>query len=293
MPKCAFLSISNTEGWFIDDDLVHEPLQKQGWEVQNIPWNHPTNWNEYDVVVIRSPWDYQDHLEEFIQVLEEIDNSKALLLNNIETVKWNINKNYLFDLESKGVELVPTIKLSNPKLESIKHAFEKFQTDQIIIKPIIGANADDTYRIAKNKSSNIQEIISVFLDRECLIQPFMHNIVDEGEFSLIYFNDKLSHTILKTVGQGDYRVQEEHGGGVTPIDKTEKLLVATADKIIKTLSDIPLYARVDLVRTSVNSFALMELELIEPCLYFRFDEVAPVKFADCIDSLWVNRLEVS
>ncbi|MEW7277373.1 hypothetical protein ABW636_02110 [Aquimarina sp. 2201CG1-2-11] len=68
------------------------------------------------------------------------------------------------------------------------------------------------------------------MDKECMIQPFMQNIVDEGEYSLIYFNGKLSHTILKTVGVGDYRVQEEHGGGVTTIKAPEKTLVTRMNK---------------------------------------------------------------
>ena len=59
------LSIANTEGWFIDDDLVHPQLEALGWQVENIPWNQTKDWNEFDLVVVRSPWDYQQHLQEF------------------------------------------------------------------------------------------------------------------------------------------------------------------------------------------------------------------------------------
>jgi len=128
-----------------------------------------------------------------------------------------------------------------------------------------------------------------FDNRECFIQPFMQNIIDEGEFSLMYFNGKLSHTILKTVGAGDFRVQEEHGGGVVSIKKPEKDLVKTADKTIEALHKLPFYARVDLVRTPKNNFALMELELIEPSLYFRFNKESPNLFANCIDEFWKNK----
>lgn len=288
MPNCAFLSIANTEGWFIDDNLVHEPLQKLGWKVHNVPWNKTIDWNQFDLVIIRSPWDYQGHLKEFLKVLDEIEKSNAVLLNSLEIVKWNIDKNYLFELEKKGVELVPTLKYHNLEQKDIVSAFQKLNTKELIVKPMIGANADDTYRISLNGKIDFEKIESVFKNRECMLQPFMQNIVDEGEFSLIYFNDKHSHTILKTVGAGDYRVQEEHGGGVVSIEQAEETLSATADKVMSLLPESPLYARVDLVRTKFNSFALMELELIEPCLYFRFDEKAPGKFAENINNYWTN-----
>ncbi|XOV93729.1 MAG: RimK family alpha-L-glutamate ligase [Bacteroidota bacterium] len=289
MPSCAFLSISNTAGWFIDDDLVHEPLQALGWEVQNTPWDQPTDWNAFDVVIIRSPWDYQDHPEEFIGVLKNIDQSNAILLNSLDLVMWNIDKNYLFELENKGIELVPTRKSISLTKKDIERAFEAFKTNELIIKPMIGANADDTFWI--NQTDNdLSEIISIFQNRECMIQPFMKNIVEEGEYSLMYFQGNLSHTILKTVKEGDFRIQEEHGGGVIAIEDVEPSLIATANKIMTTLSEPPFYARVDLVRTPRQTFALMELELIEPCLYFRFDDHSAERFANCLDDFWKERV---
>ncbi|GAB2490383.1 ATP-grasp domain-containing protein [Algoriphagus taiwanensis] len=286
MPACAFLSISNTEGWFIDDDLVHPYLEELGWTVQNIPWNQDTDWNRFDLVVIRSPWDYQNHLTEFLRVLYKINQSNAILLNSLELVHWNVNKSYLFELESKGVELVPTIKPSFLQLADIRNAFEVFQTDELIVKPQIGANADDTFRIKKSDEASWTIVLPFFKNKVGMLQPFMNSVVEEGEFSLMYFNGKLSHTILKTVGKGDFRVQEEHGGGVIPISKPEEGLLKAAEKAMAALPQPPFYARVDLVRTTKNTFALMELELIEPCLYFRFDPDSPKVFAELLDEFW-------
>lgn len=291
MPKCAFLSIANTEGWFIDDDLVHPHLEALGWEVKNIPWNQATEWDEFDLVLVRSPWDYQQHLKEFQKVLSQIQRSKAILLNSLELMQWNIHKGYLFELQEKGVELVPTIRFSSLEKEAIEQAFENLNSDQLIIKPLIGANADDTFWIRRDQAESWEKALSIFAEKEGMIQPFMHAIVEEGEFSLMYFQGSLSHTILKTVGEGDFRVQEEHGGGVIPIEKPEAELLEAADKAMKSLPETPFYARVDLVRTASNSFALMELELIEPCLYFRFDEKSPALFAEMLDQYWKKHLE--
>ena len=283
MSKCAFLTISNTKGWFIDDDLVHEPLRKLGWQIQNVPWDKPYDWNDFDLVVIRSTWDYQDRLKQFMDVLDEIDQSKAKLLNTLQTVKWNYKKNYLFDLDRKGVEIVPTIKRSSLNKNDIENSFKKFDTHTLIIKPIISANADKTFKIPVNDNADLEEIIGVFSSRECIIQPFMNNIIEEGEYSLIYFNGKLSHVILKTVRPGDFRVQEEHGGIVRAVTNPDPILMYAGEKAIKALPEMPLYARVDLVKTATDTFALMELELIEPSLYFRLHPDSATAFAECLD----------
>lgn len=286
MPRAAFLSIENTDGWFIDDDLVHEPLRKAGWEIENIPWNHPADWNRFDLVIIRSPWDYQDHPDHFMNVLKAIEDSSAVLANNLEIVRWNIHKDYLFELQEKGVELLPTRKIYSPGLSDINETFAALNATELIIKPVIGANADDTFRLKKGLPDTYHHILQQFRERECYLQAFEENILNEGEFAVMYFNGKRAHTVLKTVKKGDFRVQEEHGGGVLAIPNPEKELLSAADRAMDAVPFIPLYARVDLVRTKDNSFALMELELIEPCLYFRFDSSAPHDFAQAIDAFW-------
>ena len=276
MPRCAFLTLENTEGWFIDDDLVHEPLLALGWEVENVPWTTPTDWNIYDTVVIRSTWDYQRRPDDFFEVLRQIDRSQAVLQNSLAIVKWNIDKNYLLELRSGGIELVPTILLPQLSHRDLELLGEQFGTNQLIVKPTMGANADDTFRLPDQHPGE------VFASKPCFVQPFMQNIIDEGEYSLMYFNGTLSHTILKTVGEGDFRVQEEHGGGVQAVDEPAQSLVSAANAVMEQLPWETLYARVDLVRSDSGSFALMELELIEPCLYFRYGNEAASAFARAI-----------
>ncbi len=284
MLKSAFLTIANKEGWVMDDDLVHEPLRKLGWEVQDVPWDADKNWSDFDVVIIRSPWDYQQHIEKFLFVLQQIDNSSAKLLNSLEMVNWNIDKKYLFEMQSAGIEIVPTLLIDSLTSEKLQDIFQHFNTDEIIIKPTIGANADDTFRI--NKQTDVTKLFKIcetFSNKEALTQPFLNSIITEGEFSLIFLDGKLSHSILKTVQSGDFRVQEEHGGGVIPLPNPEPELITAADKTINFLPETPVYARVDMVRTKNNTFALMEIELIEPCLYFRFGTDSSEEFAKVID----------
>lgn len=285
MSRCALLTIANQDGWLIDDHLVHEPLRQQGWDVTDLAWDGDVDWNAFDIVVIRSTWDYQYVLDRFLSVLQQIEESKATLCNSLATVRWNADKSYLFELQRRGIETVPTLQVASPTPADIQSALTSFEAAQIVIKPTIGAGSVDTFRITPATSQqDLASYSQTLAGRSCFIQPFMDGITEEGEFSLIYFDGNLSHTILKTVRDGDFRVQSQHGGGVTSIPKPEARLVAAADRVIAAMDDVPLYARVDLVRTQHQSFALMELELIEPRLYFEFAKHAPQAFADAITS---------
>ena len=110
-----------------------------------------------------------------------------------------------------------------------------------------------------------------------MAQPFMASVVDEGEYSLFYFDGAYSHAIVKRPGDGDFRVQEEHGGRLEAVVPEHALLEAGAGALAK-LPGQALYARLDFVRDG-DEFALMEAELIEPSLYFQLDKESPERFA--------------
>ena len=116
-----------------------------------------------------------------------------------------------------------------------------------------------------------------------MVQPFMNNIIDEGEYSLFYFGGEYSHAILKLPAPGDFRVQEEHGGDIQPVEPSIELRVV-GEKTVRLLDEVPLYARVDFVRDADDQFLLMEMELIEPALYFRMDKDSPERFAQAVNS---------
>lgn len=287
--KAALLSTDNLQNFFTYDKLLIEPMKKIGWIAEEISWrNENVNWNDYDAVIVRSTWDYQNDSEKFIGVLEKI-NTASHLENDIDLMKWNMNKNYLFDLEQKGVKIVDTIWEKKFNRILANEYFDKLTTDEIIIKPNISANADNTFRLTREKlNKNLELLEKVFAAREFMVQPFLNNIIEEGEYSLFYFNGKFSHSVLKKPKKNDFRVQEEHGGNIQPF-KVSNDLILIAENIIKKLSTIPLYGRVDLVRTKDNEFALIELELIEPSLYLNKDDQSPNKFVNAFEERITNQ----
>lgn len=290
--KIAFLSIEDLSGYVSDDNLAFEPLQNLGYQVDIVPWQQTAvDWKKYAAVIIRTTWDYQNHLEAFLQVLKQIE-SQTLLANPFEIAKWNADKIYLNDLQEKGAKIVPTIWVNSGfSLSQLQQWFKQLESDEIVIKPRVSATAQNTFWLKRSKEDqeDIENLNKIFENRPFMVQPFMKAIVDEGEYSLFYFNGEYSHAILKTPKTQDFRVQEEHGGIIQAIKPTSDLLKA-GEEVLKRISRTLLYARVDFVRTENNEFALMELELIEPSLYLRNCENAPHFFAKAINSWLKGRL---
>ena len=282
MKHCAILTMDNLDDFEAYDELILPHLNALGWQAGFISWRNKTvNWNDYQAVIIRSPWDYQDDAKSFLQVLKEIEASSAHLENSLAIVEWNIDKIYLRALEKFQVNTVPTLWCDNFDAQQLEGYFNYFDQQQLVIKPRISANADNTFWLKKdNYKNNTAVLAEAFANRQFMVQPFMQHILSEGEYSLFYFNGEYSHAILKSPKANDFRVQEEHGGQLKAIEP-EILLVKHADKAMASLANIhqlPLYARLDFVRDK-HGFALMEAELIEPSLYFNMDRHSAKRFA--------------
>ncbi len=281
MRLCAFLTLNDPAGYVIDDDLTYEPLSQLGWRVEAIPWRRPgVAWDTYDAVVIRSTWDYTTAPEAFLNVLSDIERAGTPLLNRLDLVRWNIEKTYLHDLAGRGVPVVPTVWRDRLSPGELPGLFEEVGAAEVVIKPVIGANARGAYRLdGRGAPTQTAAIEAYYANRALMAQPFLRSVTTEGEFSLSYFNGMHSHTILKTPQAADFCVQVEHGGSVRLVQADDALLAA-GDTALRALRESPLYARADFVRTNEgNGFWLMELELIEPSLYLRLDPHAPGRFA--------------
>ena len=281
------LSMDNLNGFDCYDHLLDEPLLQLGWKTETVSW-HTKNvdWNQFEAVIIRSTWDYQNHPKAFLQVLRTIDASTAHLENSLALIEWNINKKYLIDLESNGIEIVPTLWKRGWQQSEVSCYFEYYNCDEIVIKPVVSANADNTYWLKRDDfEAHFAAMENAFRDVDFMVQPFIDAIISEGEFSLFFFAGKFSHCILKTPAVDDFRVQEEHGSSIEAVAADAELL-AHAVRVQQQLNPPPLYSRIDLVRTKTG-FAVMEVELIEPSLYFNKAPASALKFALAFDD-WME-----
>jgi glutathione synthase/RimK-type ligase-like ATP-grasp enzyme len=288
--RCAYLTMESLEGFYCSDNLTYAPLASLGWTVTEVPWKNPdVRWADFDVVVIRSPWDYFKQPQAFLRVLEHIDRSSARLANPLEIVSWNLDKRYLQELEELGIPIVPTRWLAKLQPADLDAAFEQFATQEIVVKPTIGAGAENTFWLRRNNNSceATRQALQVFQSRPLMVQPFLHAILERGEYSLFYFGGQFSHCVRKMPKPGDFRVQEEHGG-IIRIWPADAALLAAGKRVLDAIDAELLYARVDFVHLSTEELAVIEIELIEPSLYFAYDEQSPVRFAAALDQMYRN-----
>ena len=146
MKKCAILSMDSLADFEAYDCLIDEPMLASGWQTELVSWRCANvNWSDYEAVIIRSPWDYQDDMESFLSVLSTIEQSNARLENSLNVVEWNINKSYLKSLAADSVTIVPTLWPETFDAKNIVGYFSHFATEQIVLKPRVSANADNTF----------------------------------------------------------------------------------------------------------------------------------------------------
>ena len=153
----------------------------------------------------------------------------------------------------------------------------------IVMKPTVGANSDNIFVLTRPLRADVTaELGRVFANRPFFVQPFVDSVRSEGEYSLFFFGGEYSHAILKKPKQGDFRTQEEHGADILGV-AAPAALVEIARRVLGVVNPQPVYVRADFVRDAGERFLLMELELIEPALYFRTDPESANRFASALN----------
>jgi glutathione synthase/RimK-type ligase-like ATP-grasp enzyme len=252
-----------------DADLLNF-LSKKGLNVIPVIWNDKNvDWNSFNVAIVKSPWDYHNHLSEFLNWLHELENLNVKVLNPVEIIQWNSDKKYLKDIAKKGLPVIAAEYLDKGSAFDSRF-FDLFNTDQLVVKPCISAGAQNTLIVNKdNLNERIEEIGQLLKAEDYIVQPFVKEIKN-GEWSFLFFNSQYSHCSLKTPKKDDFRVQHYHGGTIS-YPTPNPLHTEQAGTYLKSLPQSTLYARVDGVIVN-NSFELMELELIEPYLFLNSDK---------------------
>ena len=268
LPSFVDWEIPNLDELFEEDNLLIRGFEAQGFRAQPVIWNDPTiDWEQFDIALIRSTWDYLDEKEQFLHVLSQIEASSCKLFNPPAAVRWNIDKHYLFDLEKWGVTIIPTVLASNASTDSLPRLFGDDHLQNVVLKPTVGLGGSHSHRISLDQLDNtLTTLHTAQPQHEYLIQPFIESVINEGEWSFIFFSGQLSHVLLKKPAPNDYRVQGIYGGTVQSVEPASHDR-AQAQAVIAKLPFDMLYARLDFVRVG-DQLAIMEVELIEPIFSF-------------------------
>ena len=288
MKSIALVTYSGRPELSPSDHTLLNPLRQRG--IHPIPaiWNDATiDWLQFDAVVLRSCWDYYKHVGAFREWLTHLQDLDVSLYNTQKTVLWNMEKTYLRNLAQKGVKTIPTIWT-----ESAVNLSETMQSrgwDRVVLKPVMGASGYSIHLVSASDAKEKQTLFeSMLQEGQVMIQPVIEEI-QNGELSLIFFQDEFHYAIRKTPGESTIFVNSAYGGSymTTNVDD-ETVKVAQSILCIaheQTRQDSFLYARVDGILVD-SEFVLMELELIEPGLFM--DIASPdgsERFADAIDTV--------
>ncbi|HWD77426.1 MAG TPA: hypothetical protein VG497_01035 [Kribbella sp.] len=260
-----------------DDRPLLDALRATGLDPVVEVWTDPSvDWSAYDAVLLRTVWDYFIRHDEFTEWLAQLSKAEVPLLNSADQVRWNSDKQYLLELRERGVAIVPSQVAAGACLREVVAGLSG---QQIVVKPTVSGNALHTVRGLAG-SPELEQTLNELPDLVYLVQPFVPEIQSDGEWSVLFFDGEFSHAVVKRPADGDYRVQEFYGGQTT-LTEPPAAVLESARAALEAAGPTPVYARVDGVVVN-DRFLLMEIELIEPYLFFPQAPAAVEKLAAAV-----------
>ncbi|TDQ57392.1 glutathione synthetase-like protein [Mesocricetibacter intestinalis] len=249
-----------------------ELLRQKGLNCSFEPWQKVT---QAEAILPLCAWDYAEQPQQFENWIERLAARGCRFLNPPEMMRWNMNKNYLCDLQTKGISIIPSLSIKGeaPRLRE-KVAARGWH--DIVLKPAIGQSGKGVIRL---QAEELPQDLSTY-PQGVIIQPYMPEVAQNGETSLIFLRGKFSHGVCRLPKQGDFRANSAYGVQIIPV-RPQAAIIAQAEQVLRQLAEIPFYARVDATLIG-EDFVLNELELIEPALYLHTDSGATARFADAI-----------
>ncbi|MFT4857707.1 MAG: hypothetical protein ACI942_003097 [Planctomycetota bacterium] len=264
----SYVSTGAYDSNTIDEDAVLSELLTE-LEIPNeiIPWSVVgEDWTRFSSLLIKSVWDYFDFYPEFLDWIAARQEEGIHVLNDLDTIRWNSSKTYLLEIEAKGFPVIAGKLLEKGSVFDGDSISSSINAATWVVKPLVSGGAKNTVKIHfdswQNQSAKINELLE---QEDYLVQPFVKEVQEIGEYSLIFFNAKFSHAVLKTPAKEDFRVQHYFGGTILVIDPIPELM-ESCQKLVNEFASESLYVRVDGVIID-GVFHLMELEMIEPYLF--------------------------
>ena len=249
-----------------DDRPLAASLARRGALVVTASWDDPDfAWERVDLALLRSPWDYCRRYEEFLGWLARTE-AQTRIVNDPDVVRWNVNKRYLEELVGKGVPTVPTVFLARGEVASLREVCSSRGWETVVLKPSISADSWETIRVTPDQYAEGQKYLDRHRpDRDVMVQPFVKDVEEGGEHSLMFFGGVYSHAVRKnSLFKGGRHVGPEgrpSDPGPDAVKMAESVLAKAG------VPKIP-YARVDIARDENGAPLLLELELFEPTLFF-------------------------
>lgn len=263
-----------------DDHPLVTALSTAGIESEPVLWDDDVEWRRFRGVLLRSVWDYPEKEVAFRAWLDRLERAGTPCWNPVPLVRWNLDKLYLRELAAKGVPIPPTLFVERSPRVSAQDVVARIVATgwpEVVVKPSVSGGAWRTLRLGRKdvpaRAAALEEILAA---SSLIVQPFLPEVVEQGEWSFLFFGGEFSHAVIKRPQAGDFRVQWSHGGSHVRAAAPPGL-VAQARAVLHAAPSPGLYARVDGVVRD-GTFLLMELEQIEPYLFFAEDPPSVERF---------------
>jgi len=283
MPRPIAL-VSSAYARELDTDLVYlvRAFADRGVTAEIIDWDSADeDWTRFSSAVVRSPWDYHRRLGEFLAWVQRVS-TLTTLWNTADVLRWNLDKHYLAEMTSAGLDVIPTTYVESE--DDLAGVAELLGGD-IVVKPTVSAGANHSWRHTGDADAAVvhaREILA--LGKSVMVQPYQRFIDDKGETGLLYFGGRFSHAFRKgailSAGEtvhNDLYVEEEISAR-TPTDQERELGDRVVAWLGRRFGTPPLYARVDMVKGQRGTPALMEVELAEPSLFLHVSPGSAERF---------------
>lgn len=282
MKRIALVTCSEFLELSASDQLLMGPLTREGFAPVATAWDDPSvAWNEFSAIILRSTWNYHYMYEPFISWLTRMELLRIPLWNPPSVVRWNSQKTYLRDLSAKGIRTIPTQYIPRNCAFDLSLYMNSLPFNEAVIKPTIGASAYGVISVSKGNEKFGQRNLNALLEKtDCMIQPLINSVRTQGEYSSVFIGGTYSHTVLKTPPKGEFRSNFQFGSKEV-LMRPDAQLIRDAATVLSAVEDKTLYARVDSIRDA-EGFMLMELELIEPHLFFDFYPKGAEQFARAV-----------
>lgn len=279
---CIFATCDQVPALDPDDRVMLGELRRRGIEARVAVWSDPrVDWAATRLCVLRSTWDYHVLYQQFIAWVDRVTDATEVR-NDRRLLRWSADKSYLAELGTVGVPIVPTAVVPHGSFQSLADLKAARGWRSVVIKPSRGAAAHDVLLV--HEKAMPLAVGQAHLDRlakkaDVLVQPYLKSVVTYGERALIFFHGRYSHAVLKKPFDTVLVVSDLRSSVVEATAEE----IAVAMKAIDAAPNLPLYARVDLLRGNEEEIYVSEVELVEPALYLRVHDPARLRFVDAIE----------
>jgi hypothetical protein len=265
-----------------DDRPLAEVLTRRGHAVVPAIWDDPAiDWAAFDVALLRSTWDYFHRRDEFLAWAARAA-AATRLLNPIDLVRWNSHKSYLVELGRRGADVIPTEITPAGSPLDVQARMAANGWTRAVLKPAVSGDAYGTIFVDEGAMAAAQAHTDTLLaERDVMLQPYFASVEEPGERCLVHIDGRFSHAVRKRSLFLGGRHAGPEGVAVEAADDERE----AAARILRLAgAEDALYARVDLARDDAGRPCLMELELVEPTLFFTPAAGAADRMADALEA---------